>query len=146
MCRYQRFESNACASVNQLEQLSAKVADRARGLANLRPRHQENLISMKTAGLSLLLIGTVECGLFRRFIHVSLSSFSRNSTFWISSAAFALPTPNVLPKINMKKSTLPTPPHTRPQGHGEHPRPPKTKEFAIPPRFLARCHPHSRDH
>jgi hypothetical protein len=54
-----------------------------RELPDLRPRHQEDLIFMKTAGLSLLLGGTIECGLFRRFMYVSLYSFSRNSTFFI---------------------------------------------------------------
>ena len=54
-----------------------------RGLHDLRPRHQENLIFMKTACLSLFLGGTTKCGLLRRFLYVSLPSFSRNSTFFV---------------------------------------------------------------
>ena len=52
---------------------------------------------------------------------------------------------NVLSKVDMKNhlSLLPLgSPHTGSQGHGDHPRPPKSKKFAIPSTFLARYHPH----
>ena len=60
--------------------------------------------------------------------------------------ALALCPPLNVPKINMENQLSSPPlgsPHTGSQGHGEHRWPPKTKEFAIPSRFLARCHPHS---
>jgi hypothetical protein len=150
VCRYQRFESNAEASVNQLEQLNAKVAWCGHVDFLICARDIKRIwFSWKLLVYHYFWVAQLNAGCFVDSCMSSFLHFQETQLSSFSSPTRSLCPPwNVLFQVDMKNQisslTLGSP-HTGSQGHGDHPWPPKSEEFVNPSRFLARHHPHSQN-